>query len=737
MTGIRIFFFIIALLFFQAAPGFCTEGRPSDGSSGEAVTIQADSIAYLHEKEVYHARGSVVITYAGGILTADHVYLEKSRDHARAEGNVILQSGQDTLQGDRIDFDIKRKTGVVYQGRAFMARNHFYLTGNRIEKTGEASYIVDGARATTCDGPDPDWQLSGDRLNVTVEGYGTLKHTKFFVRGVPVLYVPYLVFPVKTKRQSGLLPPYFAYSDNKLGMDVEIPFFWAVSDDADATLYQRYMTKRGYKQGVEFRYFTSPDHFGTIYADYMNDSVRIKETAGGISRDWQSDHQRWSLYMNHQTNIDPGFYFRTDIRKASDSWYFKDFSTHNYYLSNYATTETQRFRKVPFVGNEALGYLESTARLVKNWSLYNVTALGSYTDNYTATTNNATLQKYPEITATGIKHPLFGSPVHFELGTSYAYYYRDAGQKGHFYELKPTLSLPVSLGDYLKLTPEFGFWGVLWRRDDQEPALDDKQGNRNLYRAGLNLTTEFSRVFDVGGQNIEKIRHAVRPEVNYIYIPNVTRTNMPDYITPIPEQQTLSYAVTNSLMARWKGKDGKIDYRELLRLKLEQAYDIREAGRDAAATGADRKPFGDLALELDFSPFQYFSFMARNKYNLNAVNWSQTNYDMAVSDTRGDAAVLGYRYTQNSLEEINLNLKVVVTKSIDLNYNHRRNQLISKDFEKRLGVHYRRQCWNLEFSYSEKLNTTMNLSGVSAEGDKLDRTFMVTLSLYGLGAVGK
>lgn len=735
LTGAcRSMIMILLLLVFQVAPALCSEAQFLNGSSNDPITIEADSISYDRERNLYHAEGHVVITYVRGILTADHVYLEKNRDHVRAEGNVVLKSDQDTLEGDRIDFDIRRKTGVLYRGRGFMARNHFYLAGDRIEKTGEASYVVNDAKVTTCDGPCPDWQLAADRIDVTVEGYGKLKHAKFLAKGIPVFYIPYMIFPAKTKRQSGFLPPYLAYSDSKLGIDVEVPFFWAISDDMDATLYQRYMDKRGYKQGVEFRHFTSPNNYGTFYGDFMNDTGRVTETAGGISRDWQTDHQRWSVYLNHQTQFDSGFYFRTDIRKVSDSWYFKDFSSHNYYLHNYAATEDQRFRRVTFLGNEALGSLESTARLVKNWSLYNLTVLGSHTDNFAVHSNDVTLQKYPEIKLTGIKTPLFGSPANFEFTTSYIYYYRIDGQRGHFYEIKPTLSLPVSLGGYGRLIPEFGVWEVLWQRDDQQPAPFDKQGNRSLYRAALNLTTEISRVFNIGGQTIEKIRHGIKPELNYTYVPNVNQANLPDFITPVSEQHVLSYGLTNSLLARWKSKDGKTHYREFLRVKLAHAYDINEANRDSTA-GGERKPFGEVQLEIDFTPLQYLSFMARNKYDVHGRTWSQANYDMSLGNARGDSAVVGYRYTQNSIEEIHLYLKALLTKSLDLTYQHRRNQLIQKDSEKKLAIGYNKQCWKMELSYAETLNMTVNQYGVSMQGDKLDRTYMVTFYLYGLGAV--
>ena len=337
---------------------------------------------------------------------AESVVLNRATNEANAEGYVMLISDEDILEGDRVDFNIESKTGIAYQGKMFFAANHFYVKGSTIEKTGEASYHFENATATTCDGDSPDWRLMGKELDVTIDGYGTLKDGKFLASNVPILYTPYLLFPAKTSRQSGLLSPSIGYSADKLGWDIEIPYYWAISEDTDATFYQRYMDKRGFKEGVEFRYYIGKDTFGTFYGDFMNDSARITETGettGGIPRDWQSDHKRWSYFLNQETTFDPSFYLRTDIRKVSDSFYFKDFSSHNYYLDNYSSTQADRFKQVPFYGDQSLGELDSTVRLVKNWQLYSLTALISYTDDFSSASNDATLQKYPEITLKGIK----------------------------------------------------------------------------------------------------------------------------------------------------------------------------------------------------------------------------------------------------------------------------------------------------------------------------------------------
>ena len=148
-------------------------------------------------------------------------------------------------------------------------------------------------------------------------------------------------------------------------------------------------------------------------------------------------------------------------------------------------------------------------------------------------------------------------------------------------------------------------------------------------------------------------------------------------------------------------------------------------------------------MELDVKPLQYLSFMARNKYSINSGEWLQTNYDMNISDWRGDSATVGYRYAKTIInvvnpatattpfssyqysqpagEEINISLKAAITKSVDLIYVLRKNQLDDIILERTYGVKYREQCWSVEVYISETKN---------------DKTYMVGFSLLGLGKFG-
>ncbi|MBW2559724.1 MAG: LPS-assembly protein LptD [Deltaproteobacteria bacterium] len=699
------------------------------------VDIEAETLSYDSDSETYQASGNVIISFEGGFIKADTVILDRLKDEATAEGHVFIKSGEDLLEGEKAHFSIANETGIVSDGKMFFDKNHLYLWGETIEKRGDATYFLKEGRATTCDGGNPDWVFTGSEVEVTIDGYGTVKDGTFQVRGVPILYLPYMIFPAKTTRQTGLLFPRISYSSDKLGMDVSIPFYWAVSESADATFYQRYMDKRGFQEGVEFRYLVSEDSYGTLYGDYLNDAMKISKSEEDpfLRRDWNANHKRWSYYLDHETTFSPGFYLKTDIKRVSDKWYFRDFDSYNYYMEHYSANyymtdyeedDAPAFKGVSFKGDKSMASLISTARLVKEWNLFNATALVEYTDNFQSYSNDETLQKYPEVSFIGLQQPIFDSPFDFELTSSYGYYYRTTGYRGDAFDAYPVVSWPLTFGDYLEFTPSLGVRETTWTSsyDGTVTGNEDRNGSRELYTTGATLSSEAQRIFEVGGKVVDKIQHAIRPEVEYSYIPYVYQDDRPDFLDEVAETNKVTYSLINTLIARLNyGERGSV-YREFFRLKLSQDYDIKEARRDTTGSLQPRRPFGNITSELDVNPFQYFSLDSDTDFNISSGEWEKINSSVRISDPREDSLTVQYRYTKNSVEEINLSLKAKATKTLDLMYTLRKDELDRKTLETTYALNYHKQCWSVEVSYSHSPD---------------DTSYMFIFSLYGLGKVGR
>lgn len=682
------------------------------------VEIEADSIAYNGDDDAFRADGNVVITFTDGWLKADSALYNRPANTAHAEGNVALKNGQDLLHGRKVFFSIHTKTGVVDDGGFFIAENNVHIRGERIEKKTGENYRLEEGSFTTCDGSCPDWSISGREVDVAVDGYGVIRGGRFLVRDVPVIYIPWMIFPAKTTRQTGFLFPHFSHSRDNNGLDIEIPFFWAVSESADATFFQRYIEKRGFKEGVELRYSLNPDASGLFYGDFIRDNKSSVETVGAQSRNWQDGKDRWSYYFNHEGTFSRGVKIKADIKRVSDHWYFRDFSTYNYYTESYANAGGEGFKRVSFVGDQSLGYLDSTVQLTKDWSSYNLTVLARYTDDLSAADNSMTMQKYPEAVFTSFRRSLFDSPLQMEFSGRYDYFYSNESQKGHLGEFSPKLFLPLKLGRYLKMTPWAGYRADLWERTDGLTDTADKRDQRSLFSMGATMSSEVSRVYHVGGASVDKLRHVLRPEIEYAYAPVSEKNNIPIFLDQPADFHGLRYGMVSYLTARMKGKNGQASYREIMRLKVSQAFDIHEARRDVVGLQADNRPFGGVDLELDMSPFRYFSLSTRNTFDVKSGGMLKNDYDLTVSDNRGDAISAGYRYTKDTLEEINLSIGAQLTSSLRAAWVLRKNRLDNKTVESTIGIKYRRQCWLVEFSLSDLYN---------------DRNVMVYLSLLGLG----
>lgn len=226
--------------------------------------LTARTVTFDNTKDLYIARNKVVITGGNTRVEADYVEFSNKTKDVFAKGNVFLMSGEDSISCDEMNVNLATETGTIHKGVIFIEKNNFYINGENIRKTGKFSYSADKGSITACTGEFPDWKITGNNIEVTIEGYGFADHAVFWAKKIPAVYIPFLVFPAKTKRQTGLLFPRISTSDRK-GFEYEQPLFLSISKNTDATIYPYYMSKRGTKLGTEFRYVLDNKTKGSIF----------------------------------------------------------------------------------------------------------------------------------------------------------------------------------------------------------------------------------------------------------------------------------------------------------------------------------------------------------------------------------------------------------------------------------------------------------------------------------------
>ena len=330
--ALRLFIIAIVLLFmpFPLRAGI---GPAVDEDPDKPWHIEADEINYDDAAEHYVAQGNVTISKKDVRLSADYVQFDHQAMKALAVGNVVMTDGADILIGNSMEMDLKTETGTIYFGSVFLRENHFYIKGDKLQKTGKDSYTAEKATLSSCDGDSPAWKITGRNLKLNVEGYGTVKHGAVWAKKVPVLYAPFLVFPTKRKRQTGFMPPQFGDSSRK-GFYYTQPFFWAISESQDATFYWQHMADRGEKVGAEYRYVLDSAAKGTFMYDFLDDR-QIDDGTDESSEKWgytddnilrpNSDRYWFRMKVDHELPYD--FSAKLDLDIVSDQDYLTEFRT--------------------------------------------------------------------------------------------------------------------------------------------------------------------------------------------------------------------------------------------------------------------------------------------------------------------------------------------------------------------------------------------------------------------------
>ena len=705
--------------------------------------ILADEVRHDRKADVYVAAGNVVITRGDLRIAADHIRFDHNRLRVLAEGHVTVSSGKDLITARKADLDLAEETGVILDGTLFAAENHFYFRGDRIEKIGPDSYTAQRATVTSCDGDRPDWKITGRDLSITIEGYGTVRHATLWAGPVPVFYAPWLGFPVKIKRQSGLLPPQFGLSDRK-GFEYLQPLYWAIDESSDATFYGHTMGKRGARFGLEYRTIFDQSSRGTLMADGFSDRKVDDGSPGSDKWGYTGDEflrphrDRYWFRMKHDQDLPAGFAAKLDLDVVSDQDYLQEFKT------GYTGFEATRDEFLETFGREIDEFTETTRvnrlNLNRAWPSYSLNAEARWYDNVTARRyeeTDDTLQKLPVVTFTGSRQPLLSSPAYFDFETEYVRFYRIDGDRGQRVDLYPRFYFPWRYRHFAAVEPSFGLRETAWLLDGEEVPDPDRHlaAHRETYDFKLDLSSEVYRIFDSGWEGVDRVQHQLRPQVVYEYIPDQDQSALPEFdeTDRIEKQNRITYSLTNTLISRsllaapaaaGTGTDradatasaaATSAYREFLRFRLLQSYDINEANE------ADPQPFSPVQGELEFSPSPHVDLKADARWSVYDSVFVSHNVTTRLRDSRGDQLSAEYRYTRDSRESIIVDALVAVTDAIALTGEFEENLADEQNLKTGVGILYKSQCWSLDVRYTEEVD---------------DKSVSFMVRLHSLGALG-
>lgn len=708
-------------MIFSLFPALLASSLAYAEESGETVLSaveRAPGVTTLigQSMEMYLGRemrvfGNAEIHKDGDYIKGDRIFLNSVDEEIHAVGNVKLKQGNTLATGTELRMKMEDRLGQMDKP-VFTLNTRSSSPGRgdaeKIFFEGPHRERLEQARYTTCPEGNDDWYLRVSDLEIDHQGESaTASHARIQFLGVPIFYTPWMDFPFNSERKSGLLTPTVGTSTRN-GLELSIPYYWNISPNMDATFTPRYMGKRGLQLGMEHRYL-GENYAGTSYVEYL-------------SNDNQTGENRHYFNLDHAFNFAPGWSSRFHYEKVSDGQYFTDLSSK--------VTSTSRVN---------LPQQASVSYDGENWRF------GALAQRYqTLDSISFPYQRLPQVYFNGTEYfewadvSLNSEFVRFDKHDN-----APVTVTGNRLTLNPSISFPLSRS-YGYITPKFGVHYTKYDLSNTGTLYDSDSRTVPIFSldGGLYFDREMRVVKNRYTQTLE-------PRLFYVYIPEKDQSRLPNFDTGLSDLNLGSIFSEN----QFSGGDRINDANQITFALTSRMIDQRTGMQRMSATIAERFYFSDqivvlpggiprteshsdILAALNLQLTNHWSADLNYQYNTQDNNTVRSNLSARYQPEPGKVLNLGYRYTMDSLEQIDISSQWPIAPRWyglgRLNYSLRDNPPtdVRGPIEYIAGVEYDAGCWMGRFVLQRLATATVTSAARS------NYTFFFQLELNGLSKIG-
>ncbi len=605
---------------------------PARESTAEPATDSADAQATIDgDKIEYNVNGNAVLSgnvemrQGNRVIRADHLEYDTENQSAKLEGGVEFSDPTLTVRGNSGSYS--SVLGAEFQGAEFeLPERNARGAASSLQMDAAGKVTLEDVTFTTCPLDDMSWQMRARSIELdTRERNGVGRGASVRFKNVPIVYLPWMTFPIGSQRKSGFLFPNIGGSSRN-GAMLELPYYWNIRPNLDFTAQPVYYSKRGVDLAGQFRYLTYRQR-GAFEFNYLP------------SDDEFGNENRSRLYLQHVAELPGDWRFRIDATDVSDSQYFEDFA------------RGPEGTSVPFA--------ERLAEFTYRDEHLNVR--GQIQDFQTIDDDLDPLDRpytrAPRILATG-DWALGQAAVDYGFDAELVNFDRNIGVTGWRLDVAPRAGFDWS-GPGFFVRPSGGYRYTQYSLEDQTPGTDDAP-TRSLPFASLDAGLVFERNSGSHGQR----RMTLEPRALYLYTPYRAQDDLPLFDTGLPDLNLVQLFRTN----RYVGADRVNDANQIAFGLTSRLFDAESGAQYLAASFGQiyyfERPRVVLPNETpsarDSSDFiAQVSLSAYKNWNLEAgIQWNPEDSRSERSQFRlqyrpgGDRVVnLGYRAQRDRIEQ--------------------------------------------------------------------------------------
>lgn len=624
-------FILVSIFFFLAIPhsfaATVSESATQPAVSGIAqdennaiksdgpVELKGDKVEYNNMENKFEAQGNVVVTRGDTKIYADQLQFYRLEKVGIAEGNVFVEIPKGTITGDKMTYSLDKQTGNFTNARIFSAP--YYGKGTVISKIGPNKMNMQGGYLTTCDHDTPHFRLQAKSIDIEPGKQARARNVKMFVGPVPLMYLPRYTQDLTNRRPIYSLTP--GYSKD-FGYFVLQAWRYEFNEKVNGTFHADFRDRKGSAVGGDFDYKTKNFGEGSIRTYYMNE-YNIGEYHLWEEREIKAIYrERFKGEWRHKWNVDDKTTATWQYYKLSDADFLKDYFKRENRKDPNPRTYLTVTRALPLgtlglvVQNRVNKFNAEVERLPElNYNLSNqaIGSTGLYLKNNSSYVNLTKKEAYPSLVNLETKR----------------------------LDTQNEISYPMKVA-FVEVKPFVGGESTYYSRTTNPENYNSVRGQ---FKTGADLSTKFSRVFDVNtkflGVEVNRLRHIITPSVAYLYAHDPTiesaKLDQFDSIDSLSRSHKVLLSLENKLQTKRDGKPV-----DLARLVLESPFLLKE---DPGKGG-----FNTVTSKLELNPSDWLKFSSDTTYDPKAEHLTGANFDMYISNKdRGWYFNLGQRYSRD------------------------------------------------------------------------------------------
>ncbi|MBL7993801.1 LPS-assembly protein LptD, partial [bacterium] len=294
----------------------------TEGTLDQSTVILKNN-AWVKYRGMEIKAAKIIINQPLKLMTAEAIpdSLDSLGQVVRYKGIPEFSEGGESFTGNKMEYNLETRRGRVVMGETKMQDGIYY--GENIRKIGENTLYIRQGRFTTCEEKDPHFFFQSKEMKLIVKDKVVAKPVILYIHEVPILAIPFGVFPNRSGRASGITPPAYSETPREGRQIRNFGYFWAPNDYFDALGQVDFLDKAGFLL-----------HGGTRYAKRYSYTGNFQFSYSSLSYITGQKSRLWNIDASHSQTITDKQNLNADIHYVSSKNFYQNTSVNQQQILN-------------------------------------------------------------------------------------------------------------------------------------------------------------------------------------------------------------------------------------------------------------------------------------------------------------------------------------------------------------------------------------------------------------------